>query len=59
MFRIPDHIQAGLDTWVQVVNEECDQRTGKSGGMEGQEADGTEENEENEKNPHPASSQGF
>ena len=32
-FRIPDHIQAGLDTWVQVVNEECDQRTGKSGGM--------------------------
>ena len=57
-FRIPDHIQAGLDTWVQVVNEECDQRTGKSGGMEGQEADGTEENEENEKNPHPASSQG-
>ena len=30
-FRIPDHIQAGLDTWVQVVNEECDQRTGKSG----------------------------
>ena len=28
-FRIPEHIQAGLETWVRVVNEECDLRTGK------------------------------
>ena len=58
-FRIPDHIQAGLDAWVQVVNEECDQRTGKSGGMRERKADGTEENEGNGKKPHPSPSQDF
>lgn len=26
-FLIPDHIQAGLDTWVTLINEECDLRT--------------------------------
>ena len=58
-FRIPDHIQAGLDTWVQVVNEECDQRTGKSGEVRERKADGTEENEGNGKKPHPSPSQDF
>ena len=29
-FRIPEHIQAGLETWVRAVNEECDVRTGKT-----------------------------
>lgn len=58
-FRIPDHIQAGLDTWVQVVNEECDQRTGKSGEVREREADETEGNEGNEKGPHPSPSQDF
>lgn len=58
-FRIPDHIQAGLDTWVQVVNEECDQRTGKSGEVRERKADGTEEDEGNGKKPHPSPSQDF